>query len=125
MQFAVTGGRDYLRRLSAGSVAVGWFWPTGLKADNLSYGPAPRPIRLTYTAGYTNTAAVPARIKTQAKRYAALLWRERERGSQGVSSMSDALGNFTRFGAARITPEMAEALYDERRIEFYETGEAA
>lgn len=119
----VKGPRDYLRRLAAGSVAVGWNWPSGLKAENLSYGPAPRPIKLTYTAGYVNTAVVPVRLKLYAKRLAALMWREIDRKIQGVSSQGDALGNYTRFGPAQITDDMADALRDECRLEFYETGE--
>lgn len=121
----VKAPRHYLRRLMAGSVAVGWYWPTGMRVDGLAYGPAPRPIRLTYAAGYASAATVPGRIKSQAKRYAALLWREIDRKIQGVQSQSDALGNFTRFGAAKITQEMADALQDEDRMEFYETGEPA
>jgi hypothetical protein len=117
--------RDYLRRLAGGSIAMGWYWPTGMRDDNLSYAPAARPIRLTYSAGFADTASVPRRIKLQAKRYAALLWREIDRKMQGISSQSDALGNFQRFWRGEIPQEMADALQDERRLEFYETAEAA
>lgn len=100
--------RDYVRRLLTN-------WPSGTT----------RPIRIKYTAGYTNTATVPSRVKAQAKRYGAALYRERERGTQGVLTQSDPLGNFTRFGAAGITQDMRNALAGETRVERFETGEAA
>lgn len=107
--------RDYIRRLNTGWGSAARNWGTGIRA-----------IKLTYTAGYASTATVPRAIKTQAKKYAALLWREIDRKTQGVSSQSDALGNFQRFGQAGvITAEMADALQSERRPELYETGEAA
>jgi hypothetical protein len=112
----VKAPRDYIRRLSSGPWGLGNWSPDG--GDNS------RPIRLTYSAGYAATA-VPARIKIQAKRYGALLWREIDRKLQGISGQSDAAGNFTRFGPAMITPQMKEALLEERRLELYETGEAA
>jgi hypothetical protein len=115
----VKAQRDYIRRLSGGSWASSWPY------EGYFSGNGSRAIRLTYSAGYATTAAVPARIKIQAKRYAALLWREIDRKIQGVQSQNDALGNFTRFAAAGITDQMKEALMDERRIELYETGEAA
>lgn len=99
--------RDYIRRL-------GSHWPCGT-----------RTVKLVYAAGYATTAAVPGRIKAQAKAYAALRWAELNRGAFGVSSMSDPQGNFTRFGAARITPDMAAALLDDTRVERSETAEAA
>ena len=107
----VKGRRDILRRLSGSSWDT---WAVGI-----------RPIKLTYTAGYANTAAVPANLKLQAKRFAALMWREIDRKVQGVSSQSDATGNFQRFAAAKITEDSAEALNSEKRVELYETGEAA
>jgi hypothetical protein len=104
--------RDFIRRLSSGS-------PTSYEASGT------RAVRLTYSGGYANTATVPSHIKLQAKRYGALMYREITRGLQGVSGQSDALGNFSRFGPAQITDDMAEALRDERRMDLYETGEAA
>jgi hypothetical protein len=103
----VRGQRDFIRRLDS-------YWPYGT-----------RTVKLVYTAGYATTAAVPGTIKAQAKRYAALLWREIDRKAQGVSSMSDSMGNVARFGAARITDEMRAALMDEARVERSETAEAA
>jgi hypothetical protein len=106
--------RDFIRRLNTGWGSAARIWGTGIRA-----------IKLTYTGGYATTATVPRSIKTQAKKYAALLWREIDRKMQGVSSQSDALGNFQRFGPATITKEMEDALSTERRPELFETGEAA
>jgi len=108
----VKGQRDVLRRLGSGGGSA--YWALGV-----------RTVKLVYTAGYANTAAVPARIKIQAKRYAALLFREIDRKIQGVQTQNDGLGNFTRFAPAGITDQMKEALMDERRLELYETGDAA
>jgi hypothetical protein len=98
-----------------------------LGADNLtSWAPGHRAIRVIYSAGYATTADVPARIKTIALRYASLIWAETERRQFGVSSASDATGNFTRFSAAQLTPDMQSALASERRWPgTLLTGEAA
>lgn len=82
-----------------------------------------RAIKLVYAAGYATTAAVPARIKGQALRYAALVWDEQKRGAFGVSGASDALGNYTRFAAASLNREMQQALAPERRWSSWESGE--
>jgi len=82
-----------------------------------------RAIKLVYTAGYATTAAVPARIKAQALRYAALVWDEQKRGAFGVSGASDSLGNYTRFAAASLNREMQQALAQERRWADWESGE--
>lgn len=104
--------RDYLRRLSTGFGVRAW--AIGI-----------RPIRLTYRAGYADTASVPLHIKTQAKKYAALLWREIDRKIQGVQTQNDGLGNFTRFAEAGITDQMREVLADECRNALFETGESS
>lgn len=82
-----------------------------------------RAIKVVHSAGYATTAAVPARIKAQVLRYAALIWGETKRGDFGISGASDALGNYTRFAPAQLTPEMKAALAPERRLSFWESGE--
>lgn len=107
-----SGLRSFIRRLTEnGGPST---WETGSRA-----------IRVVYTAGYANTAAVPSRLKGVALRYATRLYREIARQQQGVSATSDAFGNVTRLGAAGLTPDMITALEGERRVEFYETGERA
>jgi hypothetical protein len=87
-------------------------WATGLRA-----------VKVTYAAGYATTAAVPDRIKAVALRYAALIWDEQKRGAFGVSGASDALGNYTRFSAASLSPDLQAALTRERRMSLWESGE--
>lgn len=101
--------RSIIRRLSSG-----WPYPwlTGHRA-----------IRIVYSAGYADTASVPERIKAVALRYAALLWDEHKRGAYGVSGQSDGLGNYTRFAAPQLSADMKDALVNERRVSFDETGE--
>ena len=82
-----------------------------------------RAIKVVYSAGYATTATVPARIKAVALRYAALIWGETKRGDFGVSGASDALGNYTRFAPAQLTPEMKSALAPEGRFAFWVSGE--
>lgn len=91
-----------LRRISAG---VPYYWNGGSRA-----------VRLVASLGYATTAAVPDIIKRPALTLVALLWRERERGAQGVSSASDAQGNYTRFSAAGLTPALEQMLSTERRL---------
>jgi hypothetical protein len=108
----VRGQRDYIRRIGTGGGLR--HWATGTRA-----------IKVVGRFGYADTASVPARIKARAKELAALKFRELDRQAQGVSSQGDAVGNFTRFGAARITTEMRAASQAEYRLERYETAEAA
>lgn len=82
-----------------------------------------RAVKVVYSAGYATTATVPATLKSVALRYAALLWGEEKRGDFGISGASDQLGNYTRFAAAQLTPEMKAALAPEARRSFWESGE--
>jgi hypothetical protein len=104
--------RSVIRRINGG-IGLPWAWLPGSRA-----------IKVVYTAGYA-AGSVPERIKAQALRYAALIWEEQKRGAYGISGQSDALGNFTRFAVARLTPEIQGALVNEQRPSFRETGEAA
>jgi hypothetical protein len=82
-----------------------------------------RAIKVVYVPGYATPADVPARIKSIALRYAALIWDEQKRGSFGVSGASDSLGNFTRFAPAQLTDDMKDALASERQAGPWVSGE--
>lgn len=98
-----------LRRISGlGTPAM---WDTGLRA-----------IKVVYTAGYAS-GSVPARIKSIALRYAALVWDEQRRGAFGVSGAADALGNYTRFAPAMLTKDMRDTLASEKRSAVWVSGE--
>lgn len=84
---------------------------------------AHRAIKVVYSAGYADVDSVPARIKGVVKDYAALLWGQQKRGDFGISGQSDAVGNYTRFTVAHLTPEMKVALAPEARHSFWESGE--
>jgi hypothetical protein len=109
VDYLVSKPRGVVHRISSGGARC---WLQDIRA-----------IKITYKAGFASTATVPALIKEQALRYAALCYRETDRGHQGVSSMGDAAGNVTRFGPARLTVDMMEALSSERRWRAWETGE--
>lgn len=98
-----------LQRWNSGGVG---YWQTGH-----------RTVKVVYTAGYATAAAVPKAVTDVALRLGALLWREIDKQMQGISSASDALGNVTRFGHPRLTPEMKEALNPYRRVELNGTWE--
>jgi len=94
--------RGLVRRLQGLGLPIEW--ALGLRA-----------IKIVYTAGYATAADAPASIRGVAFGYAALAWSETKRGDFGVSGASDALGNYTRFAPAQLTPQMKDALADERR----------
>lgn len=82
-----------------------------------------RGVKVVYAAGYANTAGVPSEIKDACLRLCALTWAEVDRKLHGVNSQSDALGNVTRYTAARLTAEMKEMLDPYRRRDALQTGE--
>lgn len=115
---ALVAGTDYqannptgrLHRLT--SPGARYRWASGFRA-----------IKVVYSAGYATTAAVPNTIKAVAKRLAGLMWEEYKRDWRGVSTVSDQLGNFTRFSVATLTKDMQADLSSERRFRVFETGE--
>lgn len=116
--YELTLGTDYelaeskiIRRLNTSGPTC---WNTGHRA-----------VRVVFSAGYANTAGVPARIKAVALRYAALIWAETERDQHGVSGASDSLGNYTRFAPTKLTDDMKAALASEGRRSFWSSGERA
>jgi hypothetical protein len=82
-----------------------------------------RTIQVLYTGGYADTASVPADIKLVAMREAAILFREINRKEQGMISISDAQGSFTRLAPAEISKRMLDALADHRLSPMNATGE--
>ncbi len=76
-----------------------------------------RTVRITYTAGYSNAAAVPDDLKTVAKTLAAMMWRERDRGMPELEQTSSPMA--AKFSAAIITPKMKEALQPFKRPEVF------
>lgn len=109
--YEIVKSKGIIRRLDGG-LGMPRSWANGHRA-----------VRVVYTAGYADRESVPARIKGAALRYAALLWSESNRQDFGVSGQSDSLGNYTRFSAAMLTPELRSALDLERRLGFWESGE--
>lgn len=109
--YEVVKPRGLIRRLDGGA-GMRRTWATGHRA-----------VKVVYTAGYADTASVPARIKSVALRYAALVWDETKRQAFGVSGASDTLGNYTRFAPAQLTADMKSALQAERRCSVWESGE--
>lgn len=108
--YEVVKPKGLIRRLDGRGVPIPWC--TGHRA-----------VRVVYVAGYASPAAVPARIKSIALRYAALIWDEQKRQAFGVSGASDSLGNFTRFAPAQLSKEMKATLASERRPVFWASGE--
>jgi hypothetical protein len=94
--------------------------------------PGNRGIQITYSAGYraldglpVAAAAVPDDIRQACMFVAASIAQESERKQWGVSSMSDALGNVTRF-MGYMPPSMREILSHYRRpFSFGRTWERA
>lgn len=96
------------------------------------WAPGNRGIQITYAAGYraldglpTAAAPVPDDIRQVCMFVAASIAQESERKNWGISSMSDALGQVTRF-MGYMPPSMKEILSHYRRpISFGRTWERA
>ena len=102
---------DYMVKLPGGKIirlsgSSPTTWQTGFEA-----------VRVIYTAGYADTAAVPTPIKDVVNKHFALTYREIERKQQGMTGMSDDLGNFSRIGAAKLTADMKDQLAECRAFE--------
>lgn len=116
--YLLAAGTDYQTNPPTGRVyrltspGAKYQWATGFRA-----------IKVVYSAGYATTAAVPQNIKAVARRLAGVMWEEYKRDWRGVSSVSDQIGNFTRFSAATLSADMKADLASERRMRVFETGE--
>lgn len=80
-------------------------------------------VRVIYTAGYANTAAVPDAIRRVAVALAARRFQEIKRGQPGAQSISDGLGSTTRYLPAELLTMEQNALFPFKR--FMTTGRAA
>jgi hypothetical protein len=85
-----------LTRIDSAGVA---YWRMGRRA-----------VKVVYRGGYAALTDVPYDIRDVARRLGALLYKELDRSQQGVSGYSDSIGNFTRFGPAKLTEDMKTQL---------------
>lgn len=139
---ALVSGTDYIANLSRGRferLSSGWsadlraasaeWYPSGIPSGagglgGPSWAVGPKTVRIKYRAGYRGLDALPAEaaelpgiFTAVCRELFALKWREIKRGAQGISATTDETGNFTKFGPAKLTNEMKEALRDELRLE--------
>jgi len=83
-----------------------------------------RAVKVVYVAGWkrsdTTGAAdnVPWEIRDVVMRASARLWKEVERSKQGVVTMSDAAGSWTRYSDRILTDEMRSQINQHRRFGF-------
>lgn len=89
----------------------------------MSWSDGWRAVRAVYSGGYYGQANVPADLKGACLRLTGLLYDETQKGRLGVSSMADAVGNWTRFGPASLTQELREAVASHKRWMGPFTGE--
>jgi hypothetical protein len=115
--YLLTANTDYvvisdegklLRTSSATSGVRNWL--TGFEA-----------VKVIYTAGYANTAAIPETIKDVTKRHTREVYREMKDKLAGVSNISDAMGTVARIGPAMLTTGMKRDLFAYRKLEFGRT----
>ncbi len=101
---------DRLRRLSAGGPTC---WARGSRV-----------AQVVYTAGYADTASVPADLKQVCFVIAASMFAEADKKRFGVSSMTDGSGAYQRF-VGYFTPALDEMLDDYKRRDMHRTWELA
>lgn len=102
VEFVVSKSRGSFQRVS-GSTPLEW--QVGV-----------RTVRLVYTYGYANLAAIPVKIRDVVLDLAVRKWREVVNALQNVTSISDETGNITRYAQAKLTDEMRARLTPHRRI---------
>lgn len=110
---ALVAGTDYLLTRERRGDHLIRLW--GAQPGRWLYGF--RSIRKTYSGGYA-AASVPGEVKDCCRRLAKLLFDEVDKNRLGMSSVSDAQGNYTRFAAASISPEIAAVLGQYKRNRF-------
>jgi hypothetical protein len=89
-------------------------WPMGRRA-----------IKVVYTAGYANTAAVPAVIKGVCLEVCARIWRDQAQSQHGITSVTDATGTITRMLPALLLEEDRRKLFAYSNLEVAPTWERA
>lgn len=100
-----------------------WKISSGTAFPN-NFDPGVELVKLIYTAGFNGIASVPEDLRIACKRCVGRLYREIDRKLQGVSNMSDQLGNITRFSDKLMPPEVKEIL-DLHMRKTYATGRDA
>lgn len=116
----LTEGTDYVLDKPFGKVtriSSGTSWPT-----NFDVGV--EHVKFQYTCGFDGIDGVPSDWKLHLKRCAARLFRELDRGEQGRSSISDNLGNISRF-SDNIAPKETLLFLAEQERHGYPTGRDA
>lgn len=78
-------------------------------AGEAVWAPGFRTVKITYKSGWT-VAALPARFKDAALFLCALLFKEQARANWGVSSITDAAGNFTRVSVDHLPASVRAGL---------------
>jgi hypothetical protein len=109
----LVAGTDYLLNAEVGTI-------TSLSGDWSCERDAQRVV---YWAGYTTTAAVPAKIRRLCLGLAQRRFAEINGGLAGVQSKTDGLGTLTRFLPAELLTMEQQALDAERRFRW--TGRVA
>jgi hypothetical protein len=101
--YATSKSNGRVTRLSSGDLYV---WDYGW-----------RTIRVAYSAGYSS-AAVPEDLKLACLELAALIWKQQDLKTYGVSGMANELGNWTRYKPVEIAADLASKLEQYRRTGF-------
>lgn len=91
-----------------------------INTDPVAWERAYRAVKHVYSAGYFTAANVPSRIKRVALRLHAMYYEEVDKKQIEMSSVTNALGTFTRFGPAGLTEWMRRDLSPFRRHGYFE-----
>lgn len=113
----LTAGTDYIAENDAGrlvriSGSDLYAWSAGFER-----------VKVVYSAGYANTAAIPDKIARICLSLASRRFQEINAGTLGIQSKTDGLGTTTRFLPAELLKMEQDALMGERR--YYSTGRSA
>ena len=82
-----------------------------------------RSVKIVYTAGYANRAAVPAHIADVCRGLVARKWKEISGSLHSYASRQDATGNIERYLPADVTSVERQALSMHRKWDRLSTGE--
>lgn len=102
--------RVVIRRLSASELFP---WAVGYRC-----------IKVVYSYGYADIAALPEDLKLAAKKLATSIYKEADRREWGATSITDAQGSVTRIGRL-VTPDLRVTLDAYHWNTFERTWEAA
>ena len=124
--YLVSKGEHVIARLSTGTVSLsgyvfGSWGGAAVVYPRRSWVPSWRATKVIGSAGYFGVANVPTDIKDATLRLAARIYQEITNKRQDVMSLSDGLGNVTRFGPAALTDPLRRQLYSHRL--FHATAE--